>query len=405
MNQQCKSCRSSDLVDIFSLGTLPLANSFLRQEELNDEEEKYPLDLQFCRSCSLVQLKDIVAPEKLFSNYLYLSSFSDTVLGSAKELCQRLAHTLSLGSGSRVIEIASNDGYLLKNYVELGIPVLGIEPAQNIAALAESRGIPSIPRFFNKELARELSTQGKTADAIHANNVLAHVPDLNDFVRSLYMILKADGVAVLEFPYLRNLIEGCQFDTIYHEHVFYFSIKALHGLFSRNELHITDIELIPLHGGSLRIFVKKQPDPHFNIQKWLEEEEASGMHSSQYYAHFFDKISHLKRELVRLLDRLKSEGKTIASYGASAKSTILLNFFGIGCETIDFIVDRSPIKQGLYTPGTHIPILHPDELQRRRPDYVLLLAWNFWEEVLEQQQAYRHLGGQFIVPIPELAIK
>jgi SAM-dependent methyltransferase len=401
---RCVSCGTARLVPVLSLGTTPLANALLTRDELAQPEARFPLDVVFCVDCTLVQITERVPPERLFGEYAYFSSFSDTIVAAAKALVTRLVRDRGLGPGSLALEIASNDGYLLQHYVAAGVPVLGIEPARNIARVANERGVRTRCEFFGRELACALVAEGLAADVIHANNVLAHVPDLNGVVSGIAAALGPDGVAVIEVPYLRDLIEKCEFDTIYHEHLCYFSVGALRPLFERHGLVLADVERIPVHGGSLRLFAARAGETGASVRRLLEEERGAGMHELAYYAGFSDRVARLRTELVALLEHLKAEGKRIAAYGASAKGSTLLNFFGIGRETLDYVVDRSTEKQGRYTPGTHLPIHAPSRLLEDRPDYVLLLSWNFLDEVLGQQQAYRADGGKFIVPVPAVRV-
>jgi SAM-dependent methyltransferase len=396
----CRSCNADGLVPILDLGRSPLANALLSKDDLAKTEETFPLDLVFCPKCTLLQITETVPPEKLFRDYLYFSSFSDTMLKHAEAIATRLADSEKLGEKSLVVEIASNDGYLLQNYAKRGIPVLGIEPAVNVAKAAEERGVKSITEFFDKDLAKKLDH----ADVIHANNVLAHVADLNGFVEGIATVLKDKGVAVIEVPYAQDFIDHCEFDTIYHEHLCYFSLTALDHLATRHGLAIRDVERIPIHGGSLRLFLSKNVERGKSTKTLLAEEKKRGMDDVAYYKGFAERVEKLKAKLVETLEELSDQGARIAAYGAAAKGATLLNYFGIGKNRIAFVADRSTHKQGRYMPGVRIPIVPPSKLLESQPDFVLLLTWNFADEILEQQKEYRAQGGKFIVPIPEVRI-
>jgi len=385
---------------------MPLANALLTPEQLHDPEPTYPLELAFCGECTLVQITETVPPEKLFREYLYFSSFSDTLLRHASALVTRLIETRCLNAGHLVVELASNDGYLLQYYQKRGIAVLGVEPACNIAKVSRERGIPTISEFFGEELAIALAGRYGCADVIHANNVLAHVADLNGFIKGIGALLKPQGIAVVEVPYVKDLIDHVEFDTIYHEHLCYFSMTALTSLFQRNGLQIQDVERVSIHGGSLRLFVGPtgSQDSTEIVTKLLRQEHDWGIDQLAFYADFAQRVQNLKASLRDLLLQLKRKRKRVAGYGAAAKGTTLLNYFQIGPEMLDFVVDRSPHKQGCFTPGTHLPIFSPDKLMNEKPEYVLLLAWNFANEILEQQTPFRHQGGRFIIPIPELKV-
>ena len=403
----CRACGKQDLITILSLGKTPLANALLTREQLSETERTYDLDLVFCPSCSLVQITETVPPEKLFREYFYLSSFSETLLRHSEENAHELIKSRNLDSNSLVIEIASNDGYLLQYYKCAGVPVLGIEPARNIAKTAEERGIPTVCEFFDAELAKKLIAEGRRADVVHANNVLAHVPDLNGFVNGVQLLLNDTGVAVVEVPYVKDMIDRQEFDTIYHEHLCYFSLTALDHLFRRHNLFIENVKRLDIHGGTLRIYARKQNingnERPAAIEGMLAA-EAAWVRSADFYRGFGEKVERLRGELVTMLSELKAEGKRIAVYGASAKGSTLMNYFGLGSPMLDFVVDRSTVKQGHFTPGTHLPIYSPAVLLKEKPDYVLLLTWNFADEILQQQAEYRKQGGRFIIPIPELKV-
>jgi hypothetical protein len=402
----CRSCDSPRLETILSLGETPLANALPSEEDLGTPERRYPLDLAFCPACSLVQITETVPPEELFREYLYFSSFSDTMLRHAAELVGRLVRERHLGGGSLAVELASNDGYLLQYYQRAGVPTLGVEPARNVATVAERRGIPTVTEFFGLDLARQLAGEGRRADVIHANNVLAHVADLNGFVAGVGVLLKETGIAVIEVPYLGEMIPRLEFDTIYHEHLCYFSLTALDSLFRRHGLAVADVEEISLQGGSLLLSVSsvesaRSPSPR--VGAMLRREAGLGMTALPYYRDFAPRVQAWRERFREFLAGLKRRGQRLAAYGAAAKGSTLLNFAGVGRETLDFVADRSTYKQGRYMPGLGIPVVPPGALLERMPDAVVLLTWNLRDEILEQQSEYRRRGGRFVVPIPEAA--
>jgi SAM-dependent methyltransferase len=403
---KCRSCNSTRGALVLDLGIQPLANNLLRAEDLSRPEPKFPLRLAVCQDCWLLQIVDLVPPVQLFSEYLYFSSFSDLMLRHAKQAAERYIKEFSLAKDSFVVEVASNDGYFLQYFKNGGVLSLGIEPAANIAKVAQDKGIETLVKFFGIETARELASAGRQADLILGNNVFAHAPDTNDFVAGLKTLLKPQGRIVLEFPYALDFIEKTEFDTIYHEHVFYFSLTALKPLFERHGLNIFHVERLAIHGGSLRLFAGHagtQP-VQVSVNNLLSEESSKGVASLGWYEGFAGKVMEIKNSLLDLLRDLKRQNKSVAAYGASAKGSTLMNFVGLGCEQLDFVADRSNYKQGRLTPGTHIPIVAPEQLLEKMPDYTLLLTWNFADEILEQQKAYRAKGGKFIIPIPKVNV-
>lgn len=403
---QCRSCGSAHGALVLDLGVQPLANNLLRKEDIEQPEPRFPLRLFVCRSCWLLQIGDLVPPVKLFSEYLYFSSFSDAMLRHAREAAERYIRDFHLGADSHVIEIASNDGYLLQNFCRAGIPCLGIEPAANIARVAREKGVDTLVEFFGEQLAVTLANEGREADLVLGNNVFAHAPHTNDFVAGLRAILKPSGRAVLEFPYAVDFIQRTEFDTIYHEHVFYFALAPLLPLFARHGLEVFHVEKQAIHGGSLRLFVGHADANAIDssVEALAEDERAVGIGSMEFYEGFAARANDIRESLVELVKKEHAGGKRIAAYGASAKGSTLLNFCGLGADAIDFVADRSTYKQGRFTPGMHIPIVASEELAARMPDFTLLLTWNFADEILEQQKGYRDRGGTFVIPIPKVSV-
>ncbi|HEX8755251.1 MAG TPA: class I SAM-dependent methyltransferase [Steroidobacteraceae bacterium] len=399
---RCRSCGGEDLSVFLSLGDMPLSDGLLAAEDLQRQESRYPLDVAFCADCALVQILETVPPERLFgSDYPYFSSFTDALLQHSASNVEARIEERRLDGTSLVVELASNDGYLLQYYRARGIPVLGIDPAPGPVAAARARGVETLQAFFGRELAMRLAAEGRLADVIHANNVLAHVADTNGFVAGMGTLLKENGVAVIEVPYVKELIEHGEFDTIYHEHLCYFSVTALARLFQRHGLVLNRVEPLAIHGGSLRLFVGRRERADRSVAEYLEAERLAGLGELDYYAGFSAKVARIRSGLAELLGRLKREGARIAGYGAAAKGTILLNFAGVGRGVLEFVADRNVHKQGRYVPGVRLPIVAPARILESQPDYLLILPWNFKEEIMRQEAEYRRRGGRFIVPVPE----
>lgn len=424
-NGHCRFCRTPLKRTFLDLGMSPLCQTHLEAAELDQAEAFYPLHVFQCEECLLVQLKDYVGPERIFSEYAYFSSFSDTLLKHNERLAEAAIARFGLGSGSRVVEVASNDGYLLQYFARRGIPVQGIEPAANVAKAAEAKGIPTTVRFFGEETARALAAEGLAADLILANNVLPHVPDLHDFVGGIPLLLKDDGVAVLEFQHLMRMMEGLQFDTIYQEHFSYLTFAVVERLFTRHGLEVFDVEEVPTHGGSLRVFARlarragpseaaSMPDREGHggradgsrerLAALRAAEERAGMGRFEHYETFAERVKECKRGLLDFLIRAKRDGRSIAGYGAAGKTNTLLNYCGIRADFIDYTVDRNPYKQGKFLPGTHIPIHSPEKIRETRPDFLFVGVWNMLPEVMEQTAYIRGWGGRWVVPIPSVRV-
>jgi len=403
---KCRFCMTPLATTFVDLGMGPLVSSYLREDQLDCMEPFFPLHAYVCGNCFLVQLRESASPETLFGDYPYFSSVSESWLRHAKTYVDCMIDRFGFGAESHVVEIASNDGYLLQYFRERGVPVLGVEPARNVAAAAQEGGIPTVVEFFGTATARDLAGRRK-ADLLLGNNVLAHVPDLNDFVGGLKTLLAPDGVITMEFPHLMRLMLENQFDTIFHEHFSYLSFSTVGRVFEKHGLQFFDVEELPTHGGSLRIYAchtEKPRTPSERVQELRNREDAAGLNSLDGYGAFSDQAVRTKHTLLEFMIRLRREGHTIAGYGAPGKGCILLNYVGIGSDFLDYTVDRSPHKQGLYMPGVHIPIHDPSKISETRPDYILILPWNLKDEIMDQMAHIRDWGGQFIVPIPEVKI-
>jgi SAM-dependent methyltransferase len=408
LQHACRFCGKELQSTFVDLGMSPLCESYVDQGQLNQMEPFYPLHVYVCQNCYLVQLEEYVKPEDIFTEYAYFSSYSDSWLKHAHDYTEMIVERLKLGRNSLVVEVASNDGYLLQYFIKKGIPALGIEPAINVAEVALQKGIPTRVEFFGVESARTLKSEGYSPDLIIGNNVLAQVPDLNDFVAGLKELLNPSGVITLEFPHLMRLMAENQFDTIYHEHFSYFSLISAEKIFSAHDLVLFDVEELPTHGGSLRIYACHRED----MSKYVSErvialrgrEELAGFTRIEHYTHFAEQVKETKRKLLELLIKLKDNNKKIAGYGAPGKGNTLLNYCGIREDFLDYTVDRNPYKQGKFLPGTHIPIYAPEKINETRPDFLLVLPWNFKDEIMQQMAYILDWGAQFIVPIPEARI-
>lgn len=404
----CRFCKASLNNSFADLGMSPFSNSYISPENEHLMEPFFPLHTYVCEKCFLVQLGEFQSPASIFTDYAYFSSFSDSWLKHAKKYTDLMIERFKINSSHQVMEIASNDGYLLQYFKEQGIPVLGIEPAENVAKVAEEKGIPCITKFFGKQTATELVSEGKRSDLLLGNNVLAHVPDIHDFVGGMKIVLKPQGIITMEFPHLLRLIEHNQFDTIYHEHFSYLSFLTVEKIFAEHGLTLFDVDELPTHGGSLRIYAKHVEDDSRPVSTRTEEmrerETSFGLGSIKIYTAFSEKVKETKRKLLSFLIKAKEDGKSIAGYGAPAKGNTLLNYCGVGTDFIDYTVDRSPHKQNHALPGVRIPIFHPDKIKETKPDYLLILPWNIKEEIMDQMSFIREWGGEFVVPIPGVKI-
>jgi hypothetical protein len=408
VGKSCHFCGAELQRTFVDLGMSPLCETYPSATDLNCGETYYPLHVYVCGKCFLVQLEEYESAENIFSDYAYFSSYSDSWLKHADNYCAKMKSRFGLDENSFVVEVASNDGYLLQYFVQRNIPVLGIEPAANVAKVAVEKGVPTLVKFFGASLAEELVREGRRADLVLGNNVLAQVPNLNDFVEGLQILLKPEGVLTLEFPHLLKLIEHNEFDTIYHEHFSYFSLLTTVKIMEAHGLKVFDVEELPSHGGSLRVFAcRADAETHqidVNVARVIAEEEKAGLGTPEGYEAFAQQVKETKLALLDLLLNAAREGKKVAGYGAPGKSATLLHYCGIGKDLIEYTVDRSPYKQGRFLPGTHIPIYHPDRISETKPDYVVILPWNLKNEILEQLQYIREWGGRFIVPIPSATI-
>lgn len=405
----CRFCGKTLTHEFIDMVNAPPSNAFLTKEQLNEPETFYPLKLFVCDSCFLVQIDEYKKSSDIFdSGYVYFSSFSRTWLAHAKKYAEMMIEKYGYNENSRIIEIASNDGYLLQYFKERGIPSLGIEPAEGTAAEARKKGIETIVDFFSTRLARSIANQGRKADLLIGNNVLAHVPELNDFVAGLKIALKPDGVITMEFPHLMQLIDNCQFDTIYHEHFSYLSFMVVRSIFKNHGLELFDVEELSTHGGSLRIFAKHAEDStkivSENVNALLNKELSRGFNAIAYYENFQNKTDEIKYNILQFLLKQKKDGRKVAAYGAAAKGNTLLNYCGIKKDLIAFVVDASPYKQGKYLPGSHIAVVNEEEVKKYKPDYIFILPWNLKEEIMEQMSFIREWGGRFVVPIPKVQV-
>ncbi len=404
----CRACGASLSVTMADLGIQPPSNAFLASLAAVTDERRYPLRARVCDGCRLVQVDYDVDPRELFGNYVYFSSYSDDWLGHAREYCRMAQRRFALGADSLVVELASNDGYLLKNFLEMDIPVLGIDPSDTVALAARAIGVPTLVEFFGEGAARRLVAEGRQADLVIGNNVLAHVPVLNDFVAGIALVLKPEGTVTIEFPHLLKLLEHVEFDTIYHEHYSYISLYAIEQVFRRHGLRIYDVEQLPTHGGSLRIYAAHAARLHIDdsveLRQVRSDEARAGIAELETYRRFSQRVEACRASVLEFLRAARAEGRSVAAYGAAAKGNTLLNYCGLTAADIAYVADRNPHKQGKFLPGSHIPVVSPEELLRRRPDYVVILPWNLSQEIMRQLDGIRAWGGRFVTPIPQLQI-
>lgn len=401
---ECRVCQKNNLTKVLTFGPTPLANAFLNKDQINKEEYFFPLDVYFCEDCGFLGLGHIVNSEVLFGDYVYVSSTSKVFVKHFNDFAKHTYNKLKLTKRSLVIDIGSNDGVLLKPFKEIGTRVLGIEPAEHIAQMAKKEGINTIPEYFSVDLAKRIVKKYGNANVVTATNVFAHIDDLDDVIKGLKILLEKDGVFIIEAPYLVDFIKKRYFDLVYHEHMSYWAIDSLSKLFDRFDMEVFHVEKVPVHGGTVRVYVQKKESKRkieHSVSKFLKLENKNGLREKKTYLEYSEKIQENKLKLTSMLSKLKANGKTIAAYGAPAKGNTLLNYFSIGNDILDFVVDDSPLKQNLYTPGKHIPIVSSKELYKRKPDYLLILAWNFANPIMETHKEYKKQGGKFIVPVPK----
>lgn len=404
---RCRICKNKKLERVLDLGEMSLANAFLDKSQLRQNEISYPLRVVWCESCGLLQIDEIVPPEILFRNYIYVSGTSEALRKHFEGLATEVVKNFKLSSESLVIDIGSNDGTLLKEFKKFGLEVIGVEPALNISKIAQEEGITTVNDFFSENIAKKIIKDNGKAEAVTATNVVAHFNDLDSLLKGVSYLLKDDGVFVIEVPYLVDLLENVEFDTIYHEHLSYFAVRPLKIFFKEHDLKIINVERVKIHGGTIRVFVSKKKsryDINENVDQLISLEIKKGLNEVTVYRKFTERVEKLKEDLVSLLQKLKSENKKVIGYGAAAKGNTLLNYYHIGPELIEFIADLSPMKQNKFTPGTHIPVYSPERIYEIKPDYMLIFSWNFAYEIMKQQSRFKEMGGEFIIPVPEVRI-